>query len=245
MWQNTFEKYKSEGFTVVGLALDAEGIAPAKRYYERFGVTFPALVDPNYATGFGAVPKTFFVNEHGVVQSLRGWEEKLVPASKLAEVTDGIRSQWTKPGSRLDTIEIARLVDANRKDPRDLKSAVDLSSRYLDLNLPGEARKVLQVALADRDLKKAAQVRSVNPARLLGQACFQMSRASAGNRDEQARYATLSFYLNPTIGFGKQIARIIAPEKFDGRPEGDFDNAFREGTLRRLRREREEWLKEE
>ncbi|MBC8289341.1 MAG: TlpA family protein disulfide reductase [Planctomycetes bacterium] len=242
MWQKTFEKYKSEGFTVVGLALDAEGIAPAKRYYDRFGVTFPTLVDPNYATGFGAVPKTFFVNEHGVVQSLRGWEAQLVPAPKLAEVTDEIRGQWTEPGSRLDPAEIARLVEANRKGPRDLKTAVDLSSRYLDLNLPGEAKKILAVALAERDFRKAAQSRSVNPGRLLGQACFQMSRASVGNRDQQVRYATLSFYLNPTIGFGKQIARIIAPEKFDGRPEGDFDNAFREGTLRRLRREREEWL---
>ena len=72
MWQQLFEKYGSEEFTVVGLALDAEGIAPAKLYYEKFGVTFPSLVDPDYATGFGAVPKTFFVDElFGCV--LRGW----------------------------------------------------------------------------------------------------------------------------------------------------------------------------
>ena len=56
------------------------------------------------------------------------------------------------------------------------------------------------------------------------------------------RHATTSFYLHPTIGFGKQISRIIAPEKFDGRPKGDFDNDFREGTLKRLQAEREAWL---
>ena len=40
--------------------------------------------------------------------------------------------------------------------------------------------------------------------------------AFEGDRDSQVRHATISFYLSPTIGFGKQIARIIAPEKFDG-----------------------------
>ena len=54
----------------------------------------------------------------------------------------------------------------------------------------------------------------------------------------QVHHATLSFYLNPTVGFGKQIARIIAPEKFDGQPDGLFDNTFREATLRRLRQQR-------
>lgn len=243
MWQKTFEKYRSEGFTVVGLALDAEGVAPAKKYYERFGVKFPALVDPNYATGFGVVPLTFFVNEHGVVQSLRGWEQQLAPASELAEVTDEIRAQWSKPGSRLDPAEMARLVEANRKDPRDLKTAVDLSSRYLDLNLTKEAKKVLDVAVKGRDLRLAAQ--SAETGRLPGQAYFQLSRASVGNRAEQVRHATTSYYLSPTIGFGKQIARIIDPGKFDGRPRGDFDNEFREGTLRRLKIERAQWLRGE
>ena len=79
VWQQKFEKYRSENFTVVGLALDAEGIAPAKLYYEKFGVEFPSLVDPNYATQFGVIPKTFFVNEHGVVQDLRNWESRLSP----------------------------------------------------------------------------------------------------------------------------------------------------------------------
>lgn len=54
----------------------------------------------------------------------------------------------------------------------------------------------------------------------------------------------MAFYLNPTVGLGKQIARIIAPEKFDGRPNGDFDNKFREGTLLRLKSERAAWLSE-
>ena len=79
---------------------------------------------------------------------------------------------------------------------------------------------------------------------LVGQAYLLLSRA-VEDRAEKVEAATLSFYLNPSIGFGKQIARVIAPEKFDGRPQGDFDNQFREATLRRLRRERSEWLEGE
>ncbi|MCH8243098.1 MAG: TlpA family protein disulfide reductase [Planctomycetes bacterium] len=242
MWQRKFEQYRQMGFTVVGIALDAEGIAPAKLYYERFGVTFPALVDPNYATGFGAVPKTFFVDEQGVVRELRGWEGRLKPKDQLRPVTARIRRQWSKPETRLDPAAIAGLANRHEADPTDLATAVELASRYLDLKLNREARGLLQRAVNGHDARTIARSADAAKSRLLGQAYFQLSRASVGNRDAQVKHATLSFYLNPSVGYGKQIARIIAPEKFDGRPQGDFDNRFREGTLRRLRQERQEWL---
>jgi hypothetical protein len=241
VWQETFAKYKSEGFTIVGLALDSEGIAPAKRYYDKYGVKFHALVDPNYATGFAVVPKTFFVNEHGVVQQTKGWEERLKPAGELQPVTDEIRAMWSEPGKRLDSAAIANLVAEHEKNPADLASAVELASRYLDLKLHSEARTVLQAAVGHYDAKQVSLSDDAQAARLLGQAYFQLARASTHSREDAVRYATLSFYLHPTVGFGKQIARIIAPEKFDGRPKGDFDNIFREGTLLRLRQERKVW----
>ena len=233
------------GFTVVGIALDAEGIAPAKLYYERFDVTFPALVDPNYATGFGAVPQTFFVDERGVVQSLRNWEKRLKPADQLESVTDDVRSQWTLPGQRLDPASIARLVAAHTSDSQNLTIAGELASRYLDLNLAAEAKSVLQTTLKHYEPLKVARSKDKDRSRLLGQAYLQLSRSFTEDQDAQVKYATLSFYLNPSVGFGKQIARIIAPEKFDGRPKGDFDNRFREGTLRRLRKARQAWLQED
>lgn len=244
-WQEVFERYRKLGFTVVGIALDAEGIAPAKLYYEKFGVTFPALVDPNYATGFGAVPQTFFVDEYGVVQSLRNWEKRLKPADQLESVTDDVRSQWTLPGQRLDPASIARLVAAHTSDPPNLTVAGELASRYLDLNLAAEAKSVLQTTLKHYEPLKVARSKDKDRSRLLGQAYLQLSRSFTEDQDAQVKYATLSFYLNPSVGFGKQIARIIAPEKFDGRPKGDFDNRFREGTLRRLRTERQAWLQED
>lgn len=214
---------------------------PAKRYYDRFGVTFPALVDPNYATRFGAVPKTFFVDEHGIVLEVKNWQQRLPGLGPLRQVTSEVRGQWSDPSGRLDAAELARLTEAHAKDPRDLAVATQLGSRYMALGLNEAARAVLQRAVETHDAKVTARAGG-DIATLLGQAHFQLARACAGDRDSQVRHATLSYYLNPSIGFGKQIARIISPEKFDDRPSGDFDNRFREATLRRLVRERQAWL---
>lgn len=229
---------------MVGIALDAEGITPAKRYYKKHGVTFPALVDADYATGFGVVPRTFFVNELGVVQPLRGWRERLTKKAKLQTVTPAIRKQWSQTGKRTGAAAIARLLAAHRKQPADLATATELASRYLALKLHSDAAAVLKTVVGRYKPKQVARGKDKEQSRLLAQAYFQLSRATTGNRKRRIEYATLSFYLSPSIGFGKQIARIIAPEKFDGRKDGRFDNRFREATLRRLRRERAAWLKE-
>lgn len=242
MRQREFEKYRDMGFTVVGIALDSEGIEPARLYYEKYNVTFPALVDPNYATGLSAVPKMFFVNEHGVVQASKDWEQRLRPLEELMEVTDEIRGKWSQPGQRLAPEAIAQLVSRHATKPSDLTTAVELASRYLDLDLRGEAREVLLTAVREYKPKEVAKAPDRDRSRLLGQAYFQLARSSKGDREDEVRYATLSYYLNPSVGFGKQIARIISPEKFDHRPQGDFDNDFREGTLRRLIKERKAWL---
>jgi hypothetical protein len=242
VWQEKFQQYRELGFTVVGLALDAEGIEPARLYYDKFGVTFPALVDPNYATRFTAVPHTFFVDEHGVVLPLENWEQRLKSMEPPAPVAGELRGLWTSPEARLDSQAIAGLIRALERSPNDLGAAVDLASRYLDLKLTREAAQVLQPAIQQYDPRAIARSQDAHLQRLLGQAYFQLSRASEGRRADQVQYATLSFYLQPSVGYGKQIARIIAPEKFDHRPQGDFDNQFREATLRRLRSEREAWL---
>jgi hypothetical protein len=200
-------------------------------------------VDPNYATKFTAVPKTFFINEHGVVQPLEEWEERLVAMPAVEPVTAEIRAHWSSSESRLAPQALARLVEALESDPDNLAVAVDLASRYLDLRLAPEAAKVLRPLVDRFDPRSVARSPDKTTSELLGQAYFQLSRALMGDRRAAARYATLSFFLNPSVGYGKQIARVIAPEKFDHRPGGEFDNEFREGTLRRLRREREAWLK--
>lgn len=241
MWQKKFEQLGDDNFTIVGLALDAEGVGPAKKYYDDFGVTFPSLVDPNYATKFGAVPKTFFIDELGVIMSARNWEDSLAKLGPLKPVTPEIRQQFSAPQDRLAAEAVAALARQNSSDPANLEVATQLASRYNELGLNVEASRVIETAVADADLRKAAAARDESSV-LLGQAYLQWARGSVNDRDKQVQYATTSFYLNPTIGFGKQIARIISPEKFDGRPDGSFDNAFREGTLRRLKKQRSDWL---
>ena len=225
--------------------MEVEGAAPAKIYYDKYGVTFHRLVDPNYATGFGYVPWTFFIDEHGIVQDKRGWEDRLVPESQLRPVTDAIRKQWSPVGARLAPEAIAALVKKLEANPKDLEVTVELASRYLALGLYERARLVLDAALEHHDDRDVARSGDRARSLLLSQARLQLARSHQGDREAQVKHATLSFYLNPSIGLGKQIARIIAPEKFDHRPDGRFDVQFREGTLRRLRAERAKWLAED
>ena len=244
MWQKKFEQHRSDGFTVVGLALDSEGIAPAKKYYEKFGVTFPALVDPDYATKFGAVPKTFFVDEHGVIMDARkkgGWEAQLAKLPAVGAVTEEVRSQWSDTTERLDESSMKQLIDKIEQEPGDLETAAELGSRYIALEQYKKADAVLSRAAGKLDAQTVART-DKDISRHLSRVYFQWSRAAVADRQQQVERATISFYLDPTVGYGKQIARIISPEKFDGRPKGDFDNKFREGTLRRLKHERAKWL---
>lgn len=246
MWQKKFEQHRSEGFTVVGLALDSEGIEPAKRYYEKFGVTFPALVDPDYATKFGAVPKTFFVDEHGVIMDAKkkgGWEAQLAKLPAVRAVTDEVRSQWSDTKERLNESSMKELIAQNKTKPADLETAEELGSRYIALEQYEKAEAVLALAAAEFDAQAIAKT-DKKISRRLSRVYFQWSRAAVADREQQVKRATTSFYLDPTVGYGKQIARIISPEKFDDRPKGDLDNKFREGTLRRLKSERKKWLSE-
>lgn len=229
---------------MVGLALDSEGIEPAKRYYEKFGVSFPALVDPNYATRFGAVPKTFFVDEFGVIMNAKkkgGWEAQLAKLPAVRPVTDKVRSQWSDAKARLDESSMDELVAKNKAQPDDLETAAELGSRYIALEKYEKAETVLARAAGEFDAQAIART-DKKISRHLSWVYFQWSRAAPTDRELQVKRATTSFYLDPTVGYGKQIARIISPDKFDGRPKGDLDNRFREGTLRRLKSERIKWL---
>lgn len=241
MWQRLFEQYGNDQFTIVGLALDAEGIPPAQKYYNKYDVTFPALVDPDYATQFGAVPKTFFVDEHGVVKNLNDWEKQLKKAGSVPPVTDFHRKQWSVSASRLNADTLAQLAEDNSKRPKDLLIATQLGSRYLSLGLPDKAVTILKRAIETYEPKAVAR-RGGTESRLLGQAYFQLMRCYERDRSLQVQHATTSYNLNPSIGFAKQIARIIDPAKFDATEDGYLDNRFREATYQRLKRERVEWL---
>ncbi len=123
MWQKYFEKLGSDGFTIVAIAMDVEGVEPAKRYYEKYGVKFHALVDPNYATRFGYVPWTFFVDEHGVVQDSKDWQSRIKPKDQLKPVTPAVRAKFTSAKDRLQADAIAELARKHQALATDLSVA--------------------------------------------------------------------------------------------------------------------------
>ncbi len=66
--QRTYEKYRSQGLTVVGV--DAQDFrTDARRFLKRFGLTYPIVYDGKGSTlgkwGVTGFPETFFVDRNG------------------------------------------------------------------------------------------------------------------------------------------------------------------------------------
>ena len=225
--------------------MDAEGPAVAKKYYEKSGVTFPSLVDPNHATGFGYVPWTFFVDEHGVVRGKgKNWKELATSTKPLKPVTPEVMEQWSDSKKRLSPEAIAQLELKTNKDPFDLTYITDLTSRYLTVGRETDAMKVLRIVTRAKDARAIAREGSPEEQALLARAYLQLSRAEQEDHKARVEVARMAYFLKPSIGLAKQISRIADPAKFDDRPGGKFDNAYREGYARRIKADRAAWLEE-
>ena len=225
--------------------MDAEGPAVAKKYYEKYGVTFPSLVDPNHATGFGYVPWTFFVDEHGVVRGKgKNWKELATSAKPLKPVTPEVLEQWSDSKKRLSPEAIAQLEQKLAKDPHSLSLITDLTSRYLSVGREADAKLILRLVAGAKDAREVAREGSREEKELLSSAYLQLSRAEQGDRDASLKAARMAYFLKPSIGLAKQISRIADPAKFDDRPGGKFDNAYREGYARQIKADRAAWLEE-
>jgi peroxiredoxin len=243
VWQERYEELKGDGFTIVGIAMDSEGIEPAKKYYEKHGVTFPSLVDPNFATGFGYVPWTFFIDEHGVVRGKGDdWKKMIKPTNKLRPVTPRILAKWTSSKSRLMPEVMAALQEKQQERPKDLSIATELASRYLTLGEGAKAEIILNAAIGSYDAKQVARTGGKEQRILLSRAYLQLARAEKGDRRAQVDAARTAYYLAPSIGLAKQISRIADPGKFDNRPDGKLDDPYRNNYAKRILADRKVWL---
>jgi peroxiredoxin len=71
--QNLYAKMKSKrlSFEILGVSIDALGGEPVRKWVDRFGITFPILLDPRgtvkkiYRTT--GVPETFVIDPNGVL----------------------------------------------------------------------------------------------------------------------------------------------------------------------------------
>ncbi len=224
--------------------MDAEGVAPAKKYYEKHGVTFPSLVDPNFATGFGYVPWTFFVDEHGVVRAKgKDWKQLIKPVEELKPVTPAILAQWSDSKPRLSAKAIAALEQKQQASPTDLDLATDLASRYFTVGRDADAKTLLRAIAENHNARKIAREGDQETKQRLSRVFLQLSRAEEGDRPAQLEAARTAYFLAPTIGLAKQISRIADPTKFDDRPDGQLDNPYRNQYAKEIKADRELWLK--
>lgn len=224
--------------------MDAEGVAPAKKYYDKYGVTFPALVDPDFATGFGYVPWTFFVDEHGVVRAKGDdWEPLIQALEKLKPVTPEILARWSDSKIRLSAQAIAELAQKQAEDPDDLELVTDLASRYLTVGRRAEATTLLRASADKHQAREIARTGSAETKHALSRVYLQLSRALEGDRPAQVTAARTAYFLAPSIGLAKQISRIAEPARFDDRPDGRLDNPYRNHYAKQIQADREAWLR--
>lgn len=73
--QRMYEKYKEQGVIVLGVNLGEKPVVRVEQFVDRFGVTYPVLLDPDLEVrdkyGVRSYPTTFFVDRNGVVQEVK------------------------------------------------------------------------------------------------------------------------------------------------------------------------------
>lgn len=66
-----YEKYKSQGFEIVGIALDDEGFDLVTPYVKRFKIPYPVVIGTgrtvNDYGGFDVIPTTFLIDRKGMI----------------------------------------------------------------------------------------------------------------------------------------------------------------------------------
>lgn len=72
--QRMYEKYKDQGVVMLGVNL-GEPLVSVEQFTERFGVTYPVLLDPDLVVrdryGVKYYPTTFFVDREGIVREVK------------------------------------------------------------------------------------------------------------------------------------------------------------------------------
>ncbi|MFZ5875082.1 MAG: TlpA disulfide reductase family protein [Nitrospirota bacterium] len=87
-FQKFHQKYHDRGFSVVGINIDKKQ-ANAAKYVERFGLSFPVVLDPDSETIRSyrgrSMPISYLVDRHGVIrQVFFGFNPKKLPGMETA-----------------------------------------------------------------------------------------------------------------------------------------------------------------
>ncbi|WP_199623173.1 TlpA disulfide reductase family protein [Paenibacillus alkalitolerans] len=73
--QRMYEKYKEDGVVILGVNLGEKPLVRVKNFTDRFGVSYPVLLDPELEVrdryGVRSYPTTFFVDAEGVIREIK------------------------------------------------------------------------------------------------------------------------------------------------------------------------------
>ncbi|MEX2117838.1 MAG: TlpA disulfide reductase family protein [Bacteroidota bacterium] len=86
-----YEKYKSRGFEIVGIALDEEGFNLVTPFVKKFRISYPVVIGTgktvNAYGGFDVIPTTFLIDRKGmIVDEHMGLMTKVDLEKKLKDI---------------------------------------------------------------------------------------------------------------------------------------------------------------
>ena len=86
-----YEKYKSQGFEIVGIALDEEGFDLVTPFVKKFKIPYPVVIGTgktvNAYGGFDVIPTTFLIDRNGmIVDNHMGLMRKADLEKKLKDI---------------------------------------------------------------------------------------------------------------------------------------------------------------
>jgi cytochrome c biogenesis protein CcmG/thiol:disulfide interchange protein DsbE len=79
-----YKQYKDQGFEVIGVSLDQQGVAVVKPFIEQWNVNYTTVIDSNgqLANAYGgirAIPSTFLIGKNGqILEHYVGYNDKNV-----------------------------------------------------------------------------------------------------------------------------------------------------------------------
>jgi len=202
------ERFADNGFTVIGVAMDVQGVSAAKPWYQKHKITFPALVDPanvlGRTLGFRIVPNQFFVDELGTFRGrIKKSELEDLLAKPIQPVPPGLKQQLQaaapQPG-------LQSLIATAKNRPNDFDA--QLAAGQAALKTANDAAVELLTAAVTLDRSSVEAWTTLAAAHL-----------AVGDKPAAAKALRIALKLDPKNWLiHKQIWALEHPDRFyDGR----------------------------
>ena len=125
-FQRTYEAYRDQGFTILGLSTDRMGRRAVQEFLDEYGITYPVAMAPAGSEhafgGIRVMPTSFLIDRQGRIRhTVRGYfsETALDQAVRklLAEDSENSESSRATPSETTATGSVSTAVDAPGAEP--------------------------------------------------------------------------------------------------------------------------------